>query len=63
MDAEIGVRNLADSFRYNKLPDIVKAMGFMDRDADIEDASDANRLLWIVSPVIIAPKHITHAGQ
>jgi nitric oxide synthase oxygenase domain/subunit len=26
MDAEIGVRNLADSFRYNVLPDIVQAL-------------------------------------
>ena len=26
MDAEIGVRNLADSFRYNALPDIVNAL-------------------------------------
>ena len=26
MDAEIGVRNLADSFRYNVLPDIVSAL-------------------------------------
>ena len=27
MDAEIGVRNLADTFRYNVLPDIVNALG------------------------------------
>ncbi|KAL9627896.1 MAG: hypothetical protein Q9164_007456, partial [Protoblastenia rupestris] len=26
MDAEIGVRNLADSFRYNVLPDVVQAL-------------------------------------
>ena len=26
MDAEIGVRNLADPFRYNALPDIVSAL-------------------------------------
>ena len=26
MDAEIGVRNLADTFRYNMLPDIVSAL-------------------------------------
>ena len=30
MDAEIGVRNLADSFRYNVLPDIVQAMDMTD---------------------------------
>lgn len=28
MDAEIGVRDLADSFRYNVLPDIIDAIGF-----------------------------------
>ena len=27
MDSEIGVRNLADTFRYNVLPDIVNALG------------------------------------
>ena len=27
MDAEIGVRNLADSFRYNVLPDIIRVLG------------------------------------
>ena len=27
MDAEIGVRDLADSFRYNALPDIIDALG------------------------------------
>ena len=30
MDAEIGVRNLADTFRYNVLPDVVKALGLAD---------------------------------
>lgn len=30
MDAEIGVRNLADPFRYNALPEIVKALGLME---------------------------------
>jgi nitric oxide synthase oxygenase domain/subunit/sulfite reductase alpha subunit-like flavoprotein len=27
MDAEIGVRNLADSFRYNVLPDVIQTLG------------------------------------
>ena len=27
MDAEIGVRDLADAFRYNVLPDIINALG------------------------------------
>lgn len=30
MDAEIGVRNLADFFRYNVLPDVIQAMGLAD---------------------------------
>ncbi|KAK8058301.1 nitric oxide synthase [Apiospora phragmitis] len=34
MDAEIGVRNLADSFRYNVLPDIVRSMGLAQGDLD-----------------------------
>lgn len=29
MDAEIGVRDLADSFRYNALPDIIDALGLI----------------------------------
>ncbi|PYH90281.1 nitric-oxide synthase [Aspergillus ellipticus CBS 707.79] len=28
MDAEIGVRNLADTFRFDSLPDVAKAVGF-----------------------------------
>ncbi|KAK8047279.1 nitric oxide synthase [Apiospora saccharicola] len=34
MDAEIGVRNLADSFRYNVLPDIIRSMGLAQGDLD-----------------------------
>ncbi|KAK7967737.1 nitric-oxide synthase [Apiospora aurea] len=34
MDAEIGVRNLADSFRYNVLSDIVRSMGLAQGDLD-----------------------------
>ncbi|KAL8684985.1 MAG: hypothetical protein Q9218_008039 [Villophora microphyllina] len=30
MDAEIGVRDLADTFRYNALPNIAKALGLLD---------------------------------
>ena len=30
MDAEIGVRDLADTFRYNVLPDVAKASGLLD---------------------------------
>ncbi|WYZ35291.1 hypothetical protein EsH8_I_001567 [Colletotrichum jinshuiense] len=42
MDAEIGVRNLADSFRYNALPQVAKAIGLVDRDVD--DLPDYERL-------------------
>ncbi|KAL8637079.1 MAG: hypothetical protein Q9228_005607, partial [Teloschistes exilis] len=31
MDAEIGVRDLADTFRYNTLPDVAKAVGLLDQ--------------------------------
>lgn len=27
MDSEVGVRDLADTFRYNVLPDIIDALG------------------------------------
>ncbi|KAL8923172.1 MAG: hypothetical protein Q9208_004735 [Pyrenodesmia sp. 3 TL-2023] len=42
MDAEIGVRDLADSFRYNALPDVARALGLLNgRDEDvIEDLED-----------------------
>ncbi|KAK8111875.1 nitric-oxide synthase [Apiospora kogelbergensis] len=42
MDAEIGVRNLADSFRYNVLPDIVRSMGLAE--GDLEALPDFERL-------------------
>ncbi|KAK8856230.1 nitric oxide synthase [Apiospora arundinis] len=42
MDAEIGVRNLADSFRYNVLPDIVRSMGLAQ--GDVEALPDFERL-------------------
>lgn len=48
MDAEIGVRNLADSFRYNALPQVAKAIGLVDRDVD--DLPDYERLAVLVSP-------------
>ena len=58
MDAEIGVRNLADSFRYNALPDVAKALGFDIENykknpeyAEIEameDLPDYEQLIWMV---------------
>ncbi|EHA24963.1 nitric-oxide synthase [Aspergillus niger ATCC 1015] len=56
MDAEIGVRNLADTFRFDALPEVVKAIGF-DIDAyrakseyaevqELEDLPDYEQLRW-----------------
>lgn len=50
MDAEIGVRNLADSFRYNMLPAIAKAIGLTDK--NVEDLRDYERLAVLVSVLI-----------
>jgi nitric oxide synthase oxygenase domain/subunit len=47
MDAEIGVRNLADSFRYNCLPSIARAIGLTDKNVD--DLPDYERLAVLVS--------------
>ncbi|GMG37971.1 unnamed protein product [Aspergillus oryzae] len=57
MDAEIGVRNLADSFRYNTLSDVAKALGFDIENykknpeyAEIEameDLPDYEQLVWM----------------
>lgn len=55
MDAEIGVRNLADFFRYNVLPDVVKAMGLADAamatlEVDsFEDLPEFEKLAMLVS--------------
>lgn len=47
MDAEIGVRNLADTFRYNALPSIVKAIGWKETSTPFEDLPEHERLLWL----------------
>lgn len=52
MDAEIGVRNLADRFRYNVLPDIVDALGlcegkFKDGFEDFEDLEEYEKLAML----------------
>lgn len=55
MDAEIGVRNLADFFRYNVLPDVVKVMGLADAamatlEVDsFEDLPEYEKLAMLVS--------------
>lgn len=53
MDAEIGVRNLADAFRYNVLPDVVKAICQTDGELDftvldLEDIPEYKRLMLLV---------------
>lgn len=69
MDAEIGVRNLADSFRYNTLPDVAKALGFDIENykknpeyAEIEameDLPDYEQLVWMVRS-LPNPVHLSH---
>ncbi|KAL8898175.1 MAG: hypothetical protein Q9207_006841 [Kuettlingeria erythrocarpa] len=49
MDAEIGVRDLADTFRYNVLPDVARALGLLngkdgDMVEDLEDLPEYERL-------------------
>jgi nitric oxide synthase oxygenase domain/subunit len=47
MDAEIGVRNVADTFRYNVLPHAAKAVGWNSPDHTFDDdLPDHERLLW-----------------
>jgi nitric oxide synthase oxygenase domain/subunit len=51
MDAEIGVRNLADTFRYNYLPRIVKTLGDVKTTEDLEDPPNQERLAPLVNKV------------
>lgn len=49
MDSEIGVRNLADPFRYNVLPDVVKALKLTDEsDREFDDQPEYIRMLALV---------------
>jgi nitric oxide synthase oxygenase domain/subunit len=47
MDAEIGVRNLADTFRYNVLPDVARAIGWNGPNQTPDDLPGHERLLWL----------------
>ena len=54
MDAEIGVRDLADSFRYNVLPDIIDTLGLarekLHGDIEVfEDLPEYEKLSMLVS--------------
>lgn len=44
MDAEIGVRNLADAFRYNCLPDIIVKLGWAPSKEHLENLPEFERL-------------------
>ncbi|KAM3415165.1 hypothetical protein BST61_g10287 [Cercospora zeina] len=44
MDAEIGVRNLADQFRYNVLPKLVVALGWAEDEDAFDQAPEHERL-------------------
>lgn len=45
MDAEIGVRDLADTFRYNALPQVAQALGLLgDGVEDLDDLPEFERL-------------------
>ena len=52
MDAEIGIRDLADTFRYNVLPDIVDALGMIrgrltEEGEDFEDLPEYEKLAML----------------
>lgn len=64
MDAEIGVRNLADPFRYDALPSVVEAIGFdinayRKQDAyksveSLDDLPDYEQLRWkVIEPIAL----------
>lgn len=44
MDAEIGVRDLADSFRYNALPSVVSALGLFQPGQELDELPQWERL-------------------
>lgn len=57
MDAEIGVRNLADTFRYNVLPDVVKAICQVDGEfdpsvMDLDDVPEYRKLMLLVCNIV-----------
>ena len=48
MDSEIGVRDLADSFRYDVLPQIVKTMNWQKSRDLLDELPDYERLALLV---------------
>ena len=68
MDAEIGVRNLADTFRYNVLPDIINALDLArdklgDGIESFKDLPEYEQLFMLVcrwlSPFSLTALHLT----
>lgn len=53
MDAEIAVRDLADQTRYNVLPSIVRACGWIESEEDLNKCLDYERLALLVRKVFI----------
>jgi nitric oxide synthase oxygenase domain/subunit len=50
MDAEVGVRNLADTFRYNVLPDVVNALRLSDEpETHLDELPEYMHLVALVS--------------
>lgn len=49
MDAEIGVRDLADEARYNALPDVAKALYPNETQKPLEQLPEYERLALLVS--------------
>jgi len=47
MDAEIGVRNLVDTSRYNVLPDVARAIGWESNESTFDDLPDHEILVWL----------------
>lgn len=47
MDAEIGVRDLADSFRYNVLPQVAFALGWIESEQELDRLPEYERLAII----------------
>lgn len=53
MDAEIGVRDLADTSRYDCLPQVAEAIGWKKEGVAFEDLPDHERMRWMVRLLLI----------
>ena len=48
MDAEIGIRDLADRERYNALPQVIESLGWTDSLDEIDNLHEADKLRLLV---------------